>query len=117
MHSRSCFKASFCSQHVNGYQGLLKPAREYFYRNFSTLRHRQSYKTALLLRFEILGLLLDRLTADPKYYRHNTRNLLQPNRKKIKLECRKLLLWNTLRESTCSRVLNTAEIYTAALLY
>ena len=65
-----CFRTPFQSQSVHGTQTLLKPALQHFYLIFSLIYDKLSWKASLLVRFEILGLLGNTLTADYMYSRH-----------------------------------------------
>ena len=62
--SRPCFITPFGSQRVNESRRLQKSAREHFSAIFSSFWYRQSKKTSLLVRSEILGLFVSPLTAD-----------------------------------------------------
>ena len=77
MHSSSCFKTLFGSQSVSRSQTLQKCAREHFSPSFSSFWNKKSWKTSLLVGFQILGLFVTPLTADVKYCCHNTENLAQ----------------------------------------
>ena len=62
-----CFRTSFESQHVKGSQTLVKSAWENFYHIFWSLWRVIIRKISPLFEFEILGLLVNTLTADDKY--------------------------------------------------
>ena len=78
MHTRSCFWKSFGIQRVNESQKLLKYAEKHFNPTFSSLWAKLSYKKLLLVRSEVLGLLVDTLTANYEYSRSNGENLPLP---------------------------------------
>ena len=63
-------RTPFQSQSVHGTQTLLKPALQHFYLIFSLNYDKLSWKASLLVRFEILRLLGNTLTADYMYSRH-----------------------------------------------
>ena len=65
--SKKCrFRTSIDSQHVKGYQSLVKSALEHFYHIFSSLWEEIIWKISPLLEFEILGVFDNTLTADDK---------------------------------------------------
>ena len=78
MHRRSFFRTPFGSQRVNGFQTLRNSARQHFYPTFSSFCQTQRETPSPLVRCEIVGLIVNPLTADVKHSRHNTRNLVQP---------------------------------------
>ena len=55
---------------------MLKSGPQHFYLIVSFL-YKLILKTSLLVRTEILGLFVNRLTGDDKYSRHNKVNFLQ----------------------------------------
>ena len=59
----------FGKQHVNGYQTLLKSARNQFHTTFPLILDRGSRKRLILVRSELLGQVGNTLTADYKYSR------------------------------------------------
>ena len=78
MHKRACFWKPFGSEGVNESQKLLKSEEKYFYPTFSALLAKLSQKELFLIRAEILGLLVNTLTANYKYSRSNRENLPAP---------------------------------------
>ena len=72
------FRTSFKSQHVKGSQTLKKSAREHFYQIFSSMRVEMISKISALLKFEIIGVFVNTLTADYKYPVPNCENLPFP---------------------------------------
>ena len=78
MHSRSSFRQSIGSQHVNRFHTLQNSAEANFYLTFSSFRHRYTGKMFFLVRPEVLRLYLNPLSADARYSHHNLRNLPQP---------------------------------------
>ena len=75
MRKRSCFWKPLGSERVNQSQKLLKSAGKYFYPTFSSFWDELSYKRSLLVRSEILGLVINTLTATYEYSRSNRENL------------------------------------------
>ena len=78
MHKSSCFWKPFGSQRINESQKLLKSKEKHFYSAFSSFWAKLSYKKSFLVRYEILGLLFNTLTADYQYSRSNRENLPLP---------------------------------------
>ena len=74
---RSCLRAPFASERVNGFQTLLKSARHKYHPLFSSNRGKLSCKKSALVWYEILRLFVNALTADDKYSCSNMQNLLQ----------------------------------------
>ena len=79
---RSCFWKPFGSQRVNDSSKLLKSAVKQFCPIFSSLRVKFSLKKSFLVRSE-LGLLVNMLTADSEYSRHNSENLTLPIQRQL----------------------------------
>ena len=77
MSKRSCFRAPFGNERINGFQTLLKSARYHYYRLFSWLRDKLSVKNSALVCSEILRLFVNTLTADDKYSRRYMKNSRQ----------------------------------------
>ena len=67
MHNTVCFWKPFRSERVNESQKLLKFAEKNFDSTFSSLWAKMSYKKLFLIRFQILGLLVNTLTANYEY--------------------------------------------------
>ena len=59
----------FGKQHVNGYQTLLRSARNQFQTTFPLILDRRSRKRLILVRSELLGQVVNTLTADYRYSR------------------------------------------------
>ena len=78
MHNRACFWKPFGSERVNKSQKLLKSAEKYFYPTFSSFWAKFSWKKLFLIRSEILGLLVNTLTANYEYSRGIRKNLPLP---------------------------------------
>ena len=57
----------FDSEHDNGSQKLLRSARKHFYTTIPLIRDRTSRNRLVLVRSEVLGQLVDNLTADYKH--------------------------------------------------
>ena len=72
------FRTSFESQHVKGYQTLLKSVWERVYHIFSSLWGGITWKIYPLLIFEILSIFVNTLTANDKYPVRDSENLLFP---------------------------------------
>ena len=73
----SRFRTPFGSQRINASQSLLKSARHHFYTIVPLIWDKLSCKKLLLVRFEILGLLLNTMTIDHKISRRNRYNFAQ----------------------------------------
>ena len=56
------------SQHVKGFETLLKSPRQYFSHIFCSFRKKIIPKNPFLVVSEILGLFVNILTPDEKYY-------------------------------------------------
>ena len=72
----SCFRTSFASERVNGFQTLLKSVRHPYYL-FSSIRGKLSCKKSPSVSYEILRLFVKALTADDKYSVSNMQDLTQ----------------------------------------
>ena len=73
----SCFRTSFASERVNGFQTLLKSARHPYYPLFSSIRGKLSCKKSPSVWYEILRLFANALIADDKYSVSNMQDLRQ----------------------------------------
>ena len=73
----SCFRTSFASERVNGFQTLLKSARHPYYPLFSSIRGKLSCKKSPSVWYEILRLFANALIADDKYSVSNMQDLPQ----------------------------------------
>ena len=69
MPVRPRFETPLENQRVHGFQSLLKSARQTFHPNFRLSQDKLSQKTSLLVRFEILALFGNTLTAAHMYFR------------------------------------------------
>ena len=78
LSSKRRFRTSFDSQHVNRWQTHLKSTSEQFYQNFWTLWMGMICKISPLLKLEILGVLVNTLTADDRYPVGHCENLQFP---------------------------------------
>ena len=78
MHERSCFRKPFGSERVNESLKVLKSAEKYLYLTFSSFWANLSQRKSFLVRSELLGLLVNTLTANYEYSRSNTDNLPLP---------------------------------------
>ena len=73
----SCFRTSFATERVNGFQTLLKSARHNYYPLFLSIRGKLSCKKSPSVWYEILRLFVNALTADDKYSDSNMQYLPQ----------------------------------------
>ena len=72
------FRTSFDSQHVKGSQTLVKSAWEHFYHIFPSLWWEMTWRISPWLKFGILGVFVNTLTADYKYASPDCKNLHFP---------------------------------------
>ena len=72
LSKRPYFRTSFGKQRVSGFETQLKSAPHHYYRMFPRIWHKLSWKRSILVRFEILRLFLNTLTAE---YMHSSRNM------------------------------------------
>ena len=77
MSKRSCFRAPFGNEGVNGFQTLLKSAGHHYYPLVSSIPGKLSYKKSPSVWCEIIRLFVNALTADDKYSECNMQNLSQ----------------------------------------
>ena len=70
-------RRAFGNQPVNGWQTLLKSARQYNYPIFPWIWDKLSLKKSALVRSKILGLFVNTLTAEYTYSRRNMQNFTQ----------------------------------------
>ena len=73
----SCFRTPFADEPVNGFQTLLKAARNHYYPLFSSIWGKLSWKKSTSAWYEILKLFVEILTADDKYSGSNMQDLRQ----------------------------------------
>ena len=78
IHKRSCFWKPFGSERVNKSLKLLKFPEKFFYPTSSSFLAILSKKKLVSVRSEILGLLVNTLTANYEYSRSNRENLPLP---------------------------------------
>ena len=69
MPKRSSFRTLFGSQRVNGSLTLRKAARHLFYLILPPFSEKFSWKTSLLVRSEMLGVIANTLTENHKFSR------------------------------------------------
>ena len=75
MPESSCFRTPFESEDVHRSKTLLEPPLQHFYSNFRVTKEWLSWTTSPLVRFEMLKLCGNTLTADHMYSPHrNSRN-------------------------------------------
>ena len=72
---RSYFRTPLANERVNGFQTLLKSARQHYYPIFLSIRRELSWKKSPSVWYEILRLFVNALTADGKYSGSNMQNL------------------------------------------
>ena len=72
---RSCFRTPYANERVNGFQTLLKSARNHYYSLFSSIRGKLSWQKSPEVGYEILRLFVNAITADDKFSGSNTQNL------------------------------------------
>ena len=77
------FRTRFGKQHVSGFETLLISVRPDYYRIFPWIRDILSCKKFFLVRYEILGLFVNTLTAEYQYYRRNIQNFPQQNQTQL----------------------------------
>ena len=77
MSKWSCFRTPFGNEGVNGFQTLLKSARHHYYPLFLSIRGKLSSKKLPSVKYEILSLFVNALTADDKYSDSNMQNFPQ----------------------------------------
>ena len=70
MAKRSCFRTSFESQSVCGFQTLLKSGRNRFYPDFPLIQDELSLKRSFWIRSKMERLFVNTLTVDPVYSPH-----------------------------------------------
>ena len=78
MDNPACLLKPFGSGRVSEFQKLLKSAEKYFDPTFSLFWAQLNQEKLLLIKSEILGLLVNTLTANYEYSRGNGENLLLP---------------------------------------
>ena len=86
MPKKPRFRTPFDRQHVKGWQTLLTSARRQIYQVLPSLRRKWSWKMSLLVISEILGLFVNILTADDKYFLRNSENLRQPTQRHLSIK-------------------------------
>ena len=78
LSKKHCFRSLFDSQHVKGYQTLVKSAWEHFHQIFSSLWENLIWKIPPLVTCWILGVFGKTLTANDKHPIRDCENLLSP---------------------------------------
>ena len=76
----------FGSQHVNGFQTLLRSARNHFHTAIPLIWGRTSRKRLVLVGSEVLGQFVNTITAVYNYIRQNLENLRQQVQTQISLK-------------------------------
>ena len=77
MPEKPYFRTAFGNQLVDGYQALLKFVRHYYYPIFPWIWDTLSWKKSALVRYKILGLFVNKLTAEYQYSRRNMQTFAQ----------------------------------------
>ena len=77
MPEKPYFRTAFGNQPVNGYETLVKSARHYYYPIFPRISDKLSWKKSPLVRSKILGLFVNKLTAEYTYSRRNMQSFTQ----------------------------------------
>ena len=77
MPEKPDFRTASGNQPVNGKETLLKSARHYYYAIFPWIWDKLSWKKCALVRSKILGLFVNKLTAEYTYSRRNMKTLTQ----------------------------------------
>ena len=78
LSKKRSFRILFDSQHVKGYQTLLKSSWEHFYHFFKSLWDELIWKMPLLVVFLVVGVFVNTLTGDDKYPLRNCETLQLP---------------------------------------
>ena len=78
MSKKSRFRGPFDNQHCKGDQTLLKSEQHHLYDIYWSLWTQESWKKSLLVRWKILRMFVNTLTADDKCFLLNRDNLRQP---------------------------------------
>ena len=98
---RSFFRTPFGNQRVNGFQTQLKVATPHYYPFFPWISGKLSWKETALLRWKILRLFVNTLTADDKYSCRNTQNFLEQLQTLLSQK-QKLFSWFFIRFLKCT---------------
>ena len=77
MSKRTYFGTRFGKQRVSRFETLLESLRQHYYQMFPWIYDKLSWEKNVLVRFEILGLFVNTLTAEYKYSRRNMHNFPQ----------------------------------------
>ena len=86
MPEKPYFRTAFGNQPVDGYQTLLKSVQHYYYPIFPWIWDKLSWKNAALVRSKILGLFVNKLTAEYKYSRRNMQTFGQEVQTQLSLK-------------------------------
>ena len=78
MSKKSCFRGCFYKQYGKRGPGLLKSSSQHFFHIHRSLPSQLSWKKSLLLTCQILGLHVNTLAADEKYFVLHRDNLTIP---------------------------------------
>ena len=77
MSKRPFFETRFGEQRVRRFKTLVESARHHYYRMFPRIWDKLSRKKSVFVTSEILGLFINTLTAEYKYYLRNMQNFPQ----------------------------------------
>ena len=83
LYKNGRFRKSFRSQHVKGFQLLVKSAWEHFDHIFRSLLREMTWKISAFLSLEILGVFVNTSSSDDKYPVRDCENLKFPIRMKF----------------------------------
>ena len=86
MSKRPCFMQRFGSQHGNVTKTPPRSARNHFDTTIPLISSRASRKRLVLVRSQVLGQFVNKMTADYKYFRQNLENLPQQVQTQISLK-------------------------------
>ena len=118
-YNRFCFWKPYNSQYFNESQKLLKSSGKYLCPTFSLLWAKLRLKKLFLVRSETLWLLVNTLTVDEEYYRHNEENLpLQIQMqlsKKSKIFCCSFFFFFDFLKSTLNEHFEKSETHSLSI--
>ena len=83
LFKKRCSRTSFDSQHVKGFQTLVKSSWDHFHHIFPLLWGEIIWKASPLLKFEMIGVFVKTWTADYKYPLSDFENFRFPIQMKL----------------------------------